>query len=97
MAVPVRHLPRVEQPEVNDGPGRPLKELLARSRTRARRFLAQFSDLDTPAREAMRATDFLEAAIHFAETYGGSIEGRVVNVTVTDCETGERHCFALNV
>ena len=91
-----RLTPRSEpKAEPDNGPGRALKDLLAKSR--ARRFLARLSDSDAPARDTIHATDFLQAAISFAETFAAAIDGHQINVAVTDCETGETHCFALSV
>lgn len=96
MAVSARRLPQPQPTrEVNEGPGRPLKELLERSR--ARRFVVQLSTSEAPSRASVRATDFLQAAISFVEAFAADVDGHQINVAVTDCETGERHCFALSV
>jgi len=96
MAVSARRLPRLEPSrDVNDGPGRPLKELLERSR--ARRFVVQLSTSDTPSRASVRAPDVLQAVISFVESFAADIDGREIRVTVTDCESGEQHCFALSI
>ena len=86
------HEPKRDQ---ETGPARALRELLAKSRSR--RFLACLSDGNSPARDTIHAPDFLQAAINFAETCATATEGQEIKVVVTDCETGETHCFALNV
>lgn len=96
MAVSARRLPRLEpRREINDGPARPLRELLERSR--ARRFVVQLSTSDIPSRASVHAADVLQAAISFAEAFAADVDGREIRVTVTDCETGESHCFALSL
>lgn len=95
MAVSARRLPRVEPSrDLGHGPARELKNLLAQSRTR--RFVVQLSESDANARASVRAPDFLQAALSFVETFAADVAGNEVNVAVTDCETGERHCFALS-
>ena len=91
-----RLTPRLDpKPKQETGPAYALKELLTKSRSR--RFLARLSESDTPARDTIHAPDFLQAAITFAETCAAAIDGREIKVAVTDCETGETHCFALSV
>ena len=72
-----------------------LRELLTQSR--ARRFVVQLSKNTAAPRASIRAADFLQAALSFLETFAADVSGNEVNVAVTDCETGERHCFALSV
>jgi hypothetical protein len=86
-----RHEPK---PDQETGPAHALRELLTKSRSR--RFLARLSDSDAPARDTIHAPDFLQAAISFAETCT-TADAREIKVAVTDCETGETHCFALSV
>lgn len=74
-------------------PARPIKGL--GSATRARRFIARLSDDDTPAQDAVEATDFLQAALAFAETC--ATDTATLKIAVTDAETGETHCFNLDV
>lgn len=62
---------------------------------RTRRFVARLGDGDLPA-EAVSATDFIQAALLFAENCAGFCETDL-NIAVTDCETGETHCFSLSV
>ena len=96
MAVSARRLRRIEPSrELARGPARELKDLLAQSR--ARRFVVQLSERQSAPRTSIRAADFLQAALSFLETFAADVDGKEVNVAVTDCETGERHCFALSV
>ena len=98
MAATARRLARHEPTrDVRHGPARELKELLAQSQARTRRFVAQLSKNTAAPRASIRAADFLQAALSFLETFAANVSGNEVNVAVTDCETGERHCFALRV
>ena len=65
--------------------------------TRARRFIARLTDDDTPVRETIDASDFLQAALSFAETCAANHPGNTIKVCVTDAETGETQCFALDL
>lgn len=96
MAVPARRLHRIEPSrEVGAGPGRQLKELLAQSRSR--KFVVNFSDRDPCCRATVRAGDVMQAALAYVETFAADVAGREVNVTVLDCETGQRHYFVLGL
>lgn len=76
-------------------PARPIKGLMAT--TRARRFVATLTDDDTPVRETIDATDFLQAALNFVETCAADHSGNTLKVCVTDTATGETQCFALDL
>ena len=76
-------------------PARPIKGLTAS--TRARRFVARLTDDNTPVREAIDATDFLQAALNFAETCAAGHSGNTLKICVTDTSTGETQCFALDL
>lgn len=76
-------------------PARPIKGL--GSVAKARRFVARLSDDETPARDTVEATDFLQAALAFAETCAADADATTLKVAVTDTETGETHCFNLDV
>jgi hypothetical protein len=67
--------------------GRPIKPELTR------RFVARLSD-GSACTEAVEAEDFLQAALAFAETCA-THDKPSANIAVTDCETGETHCFAV--
>lgn len=58
-----------------------------------RRFTARLSD-GTACIEAVDAPDFLQAALSYAETCAGA-DATALNITVTDAETGETHCFSV--
>ncbi len=62
---------------------------------RTRRFVARAGDRDLPS-EAVMAADFIQAALIFAESCAGHCETDL-DVAVTDCETGETHCFSLSL
>jgi hypothetical protein len=83
------------RPQQGYQPARPIKGLTAS--TRARRFVARLTDDDTPVRETIDATDFLQAALTFAETCTAGRAGDTVKVCVTDTATGETQCFALDL
>jgi hypothetical protein len=74
-------------------PARPIKGLSAS--TRARRFVARLTGDETPVRETIDATDFLQAALAFAETC--AVDAATIKVCVTDTATGEMQCFALDL
>ncbi len=61
---------------------------------RARRFVARLSDDEMPATSAIDASDFLQAALLFAETCADH-DGDELRIAVSDAETGETHCFTL--
>lgn len=86
--------PNLRPPEAYQ-PARPIKGLMAT--TRARRFVATLTDHDTPVRETIDATDFLQAALNFAEACAPDRSGNTLKVCVTDTATGETQCFALDV
>jgi Family of unknown function (DUF5961) len=48
-------------------------------------------------RETIDASDFLQAALSFAETCAADHPGNTIKVCVTDAETGETQCFALDL
>ena len=81
------------RPQEGYQPARPIKGLMAT--TRARRFVARLTDDTTPVRETIDATDFLQAALTFAETCAAAVG--TVKVCVTDTTTGETQCFALDL
>jgi hypothetical protein len=81
------------RPQSGYEPARPIKGLT--HSTRARRFVARLTDDDTPVRETIDATDFLQAALAFAETC--AVEAATIKVCVTDTATGETQCFALDL
>ncbi|NOT41604.1 MAG: hypothetical protein HOP13_14025 [Alphaproteobacteria bacterium] len=74
-------------------PARPIKGLTAS--TRARRFVARLTDDATPVRETIDSTDFLQAALTFAETCASPTG--TIKICVTDADTGETQCFALDL
>jgi hypothetical protein len=76
-------------------PARPIRGLT--QGPKARRFVASISDDDTPAHENVKATDFLQAALTFAETCAADHPGESLKICVTDTETGETQCFNLNL
>jgi Family of unknown function (DUF5961) len=76
-------------------PARPIRGLT--HGTKARRFVASLSDDESPAKEDIKATDFLQAALTFAETCAADHAGETMKVCVTDADTGETHCFSLNL
>lgn len=62
----------------------------------ARSFSAHCTDeARAHAHAVPEATSFLEAAVIFAERWSSG-DGEV-SVTVTDCETGERQCFRIDL
>jgi Family of unknown function (DUF5961) len=63
---------------------------------RARRFVARLSDDETPTADAIEAADFMQAALVFAETCAACDAGHL-KIAVSDAETGETHCFTLNL
>ena len=75
-------------------PLRPIKGRLVA--TRARRFVARLSDASPAVADAVDAGDFLQAALTFAETCAGQ-DTQTLNIAVTDAETGETHCFSVNL
>lgn len=81
------------RPQERYQPARPIKGLTASSR--ARRFVACLTDDSTPVRETIDATDFLQAALVFAETC--TAPTGTIKVCVTDADTGETQCFALDL
>jgi Family of unknown function (DUF5961) len=81
------------RPQQGYEPARPIKGLTAS--TRARRFVARLTDDNTPVRETIDATDFLQAALTFAETC--TSPAGTIKVCVTDAATGETQCFALDL
>lgn len=81
------------RPQEGYQPARPIKGLTAS--TRARRFVARLTDDDTPVRETIDATDFLQAALTFAETCASP--AGTIKICVTDTTTGETQCFALDL
>lgn len=83
------------RPQQGYQPARPIKGLTAS--TRARRFVARLTDDNTPVRETIDATDFLQAALNFAETCAADHPGNTIKVCVTDADTGETQCFALDL
>ena len=88
----IAHRPNLRSPEGYQ-PTRPIKGLTAS--TRARRFVARLTDDDTPVRETIDATDFLQAALTFAETCAAP--SGTIKICVTDTSTGETQCFALDL
>lgn len=75
----------------------PLRPIKGRPPTTlpARRFVARVSDASGCA-EAVVAPDFLQAALIFAESCALH-DAPLVNVAVTDPETGETHCFSVSL
>ena len=82
------------RPQTGYEPARPIRGLTASSR--ARRFVARLTDEETPVRETIDATDFLQAALSFAETCAAGQSGPI-RICVTDTDTGETQCFALDL
>jgi hypothetical protein len=83
------------RPQQGYEPARPIKGLTQPGR--ARRFVARLTDDETPVRETIDATDFLQAALAFAETCAADRPGGRIRVCVTDANTGETQCFALDL
>lgn len=65
----------------------------------ARRYVAHaVEDHAHEAHLVPGATSFVEAALLFTERWHpASEEDGAVSVTVTDCESGERHCFTIDL
>lgn len=82
---------RINVPQTGQG-YEPLRPIKGRA-TPARRFVARLSD-GSACTEAVEAGDFLQAALTFAETCA-THDKPSVDIAVTDCETGETHCFAV--
>lgn len=75
----------------------PLRPIEGRPRAeRARRFLARLSEADLPSGAPVEASDFLQAALTFAETCAAS-DATTLTIAVTDAETGETQRFAVAV
>jgi hypothetical protein len=83
------------RPQQGYEPARPIKGFT--QSTRARRFVARLTDEETPVRETIDATDFLQAALSFAETCAADQPGNKLRICVTDADTGETQCFALDL
>lgn len=83
---------RVTEPQGGYEPLRPIQGRPVEP-TRTRRFTARLSD-GTACIEAVKAPDFLQAALTYAETCAGH-DTDALNIAVTDVETGETHCFTL--
>ena len=61
-----------------------------------RRFRAYISGMDHHrAHPPLPAEDFVDAAVQFAERWAWAEAG--VSVTVEDVESGERHCFHIDL
>ena len=64
--------------------------------TEPRHFSAYCTDESRGRAHAVpEATDFLDAAITFAERW--SSDHGEVSVTVVDCDTGEQQCFRIDL
>jgi hypothetical protein len=75
----------------------PLRPIEGRPQTgRARRFVARLSENETAAANAVEAADFMQAALLFAEICARE-ENDALRISVSDAETGETHCFTLNL
>jgi hypothetical protein len=74
----------------------PLRPIKGRPPIRARRFVARLSDANPAVADGVEAHDFLQAALTFAETCAAH-DDATLNIAVTDAETGETHCFSVNL
>lgn len=83
---------RINVPNEGYEPLRPIKGRVADPMP-ARRFTARLSD-GAACIEAVEAPDFLQAALTFAETCADA-DAALLNIAVTDAETGETHCFTV--
>lgn len=83
---------RLNLPQTGYEPLRPIK---GRPPAPARHFVARISDASGCA-EAVEAPDFLQAALAFAESCAMH-SAPVVDIAVTDAETGETHCFSVSL
>lgn len=79
------------------GPYAPRRPIQGRNMVeeRTRRFVAHL-DGGYMLSETVLAADFIQAALIFAESCPCNMDGDL-NVAVTDCETGETHCFSLSL
>ncbi len=90
----VARRPNLRTPQPYE-PARPIKGL--GNTTKARRFVARLSDDDAPTHDSVEASDFMQAALAFAETCAADRPDETLKIAVTDAETGETHCFNLDV
>ena len=62
------------------------------------RYLAQTLEHGDRAHVVPEARSFAEAAVLFAEGWHPATEADgAVSVTVTDCDSGEQHCFTVHL
>ncbi len=83
---------RVAVPKAGYEPLRPIKGRPV-APVPTRRFTARLSD-GTACVDTVEASDFLQAALVYAETCAAH-DGDAVSIAVTDCETGVTHCFTV--
>ena len=69
------------------------------SATTTRRYVAHtVADHGHAAHLVPEARSFVEAALLYTEHWHpAAVEDGALSVTVTDCESGEQHCFTIDV